>query len=63
MEEVRSRRVKAPGGVCSSSSLERRSSNADELRSSLLATGGVAVCDGDTASIGEDSLLVTEAKA
>jgi hypothetical protein len=63
MEEVRSRRVEVRGGVCSSSSLGRRPSSADELRSSLLATGGVAVCDGDIASIGEDSLRVTEVKA
>ena len=56
-EETRSRRLDAGGGVCSSSSLGRRRSSADEFRSNLLVwLGGVA-------SIGEESLRVAEVKA
>lgn len=60
---MRSRRVDRVGWVCSSSSLGRRRSSAGEFRSGLLATGGVAVCDGDIALLGEDSRRVVAVKA
>ena len=60
---MRSSREEAGDGVCSSSSAGRRRRRAEELRSSLLFTGGVAVWFGEAVSIGEDCRWVAEVKA